>query len=32
MTRARDGLFLLASRNPSPVLTPAIDTFDVINS
>lgn len=32
MTRARDGLFLLASGDPSSVLGPAIDRFEVINS
>jgi superfamily I DNA/RNA helicase len=32
MTRARDALFLLASGNPSSVLEPALDRFEVIDS
>lgn len=32
MTRARDGLFLLASGDPSAVLEPALDRFEVIDS
>jgi superfamily I DNA/RNA helicase len=32
MTRARDALFLLASANPSTVLEPALDRFEVIDS
>lgn len=32
MTRARDGLFLLASGDPSPVLGPALERFEVIDT
>lgn len=32
MTRARDGLFLTCTNNPSPVLAPALGRFEVIDA